>query len=406
MRIEQMRRRERFDEVLVATLGRGLSDWLGHPVEVTPGSGAGQLWYLQPFFSAYCTARAGAAVRRFLRDSMRFTPRRRRLPAQMAAAELLSLGPALRAAGRPAFTVAPSIPADDTLLILPGNQRVRIFDFARATSRVFLKTGFDDRPLAREIAVRGGPAPGPFPPLTAFDTTAGWFEEPILDGVVLPRLPPWRDAPAAARRTLLALTAWARPTRRAANAAPYVQGLVARATAGLAIASDRGWALPPDLPAALAALADCAAGLGRITVAATHGDLQPGNVLVLSRGHDVSILDWEHSRERSFAYDLLTFALEGRTGPGLVDRLAVWVRTGALDAAPYDLGPLAHELLGAPERDVRRALSALHLLEDFTWFVDQSTSNPFVAVPEGLAGRSQDLAALTTRHRGLFGAGV
>ena len=96
MRISQMRRREDFDAILLRTLRAGWSEELGHAVNVTsePVEGA-QPFRVQPLIGAFFTSDLCREGRRFLRDSIRFTPHRHRMPAQWMASELLTSAPAM-----------------------------------------------------------------------------------------------------------------------------------------------------------------------------------------------------------------------------------------------------------------------------------------------------------------------
>ena len=83
MRLSELRAREDLDAILQRTLARDFSERLGQPVTVTAG-GTGQRWLVQPTLSAFYTRGICAAARRHLRDDFRWTPVRRRIPAQFA----------------------------------------------------------------------------------------------------------------------------------------------------------------------------------------------------------------------------------------------------------------------------------------------------------------------------------
>jgi len=383
-----MRRREDFERVLAETLADGWSAELGRPVRLRSGAGAdGQAWRFLPVFSAYVGRGAGPNVRRFLRESFQFTPFAWRAPIQWVVAQLLA-GPAgLRLAGRSGFVVEPELPHEEERLVLPGNRRIRVFDFSSRRTRVFLKRGFPASAIRTEVSVRGGRASGPFQPILAAGET--WFEEEIFDGVPLPRCAPWVDRPALARAALAALDTWLDRTARRADARAHVEGLVERC-----LGRGPGQGLPTSVHDALARavlrLAPVASELGEVSLAVGHGDMQPGNVLAPRTGLDVRLIDWEYSAERWREFDRLTWALRARWGPGLAARLVAFVQGRRL-AGLDDL---------AREESTRRRQAAMFLLEDLGWHVADMCSSPFVGLTEGLQSRLPELDRLVALAEG------
>ena len=213
MRVSEMRDREDFDAVLGATLTAALDAWYpgGGAHRVTVGArGAGQPWRFQPLLSAFTIGDGAAspAARRYLADSFRHTPVARRRLAQRVVGAALGTRLGLRAASRVALWIDPPLPGGRDLVIVPGNQRVRLFDFAAGRTRVALKEGFDPASMQTELAVRTGDVAGPFLPVLAHGEDPLWLEEPILDAWALPRCPPHVDKAQARREALDQLASW------------------------------------------------------------------------------------------------------------------------------------------------------------------------------------------------------
>ena len=90
MRVAEMKAREDFDAVLTATLSKGWSRQLDAPMIVSSTDDSeGLAFRYHRFLGAYYTKHLGVRGRRFLRDSIRFTPNRRRLLAQWLATDLM-----------------------------------------------------------------------------------------------------------------------------------------------------------------------------------------------------------------------------------------------------------------------------------------------------------------------------
>ena len=215
----------------------------------------------------------------------------------------------------------PGHPRAHERLVLPGNQRLRAFDFGRGTTRVHLKQGFDAASIRTEVAVRGGGRQGPFPQITRSDPEGTWFEEPIVQGFVLSRCPPWKPRARYEAEGLRLLEEWLTASEKTADVAPYVASVHAR----FAELCDAFAERYPDEPRALGrageVLAARANTLDKLTLAHSHGDFQPGNLLVEQRTDRVFLTDWEYSARRSRRFDHLVHELRLRSAVGLATRV-------------------------------------------------------------------------------------
>ena len=379
MRVDEMQQREDFLPILIRTLERGFSMRLGTSVEVQSEPAPGrQTWLLQPFLSACYVPEADERVRRFLRDSIAFTSVRRRAPLQYAGGVVLTTSAGLRLAGRPCFAVAPSLAGAAHTLIVPGNLRVRIFDFEAGRCLVLLKDGFPNQSMRREVEARVEAGPSSLPILRSADDWT-WFEEPIFDGYSLARCPPWLRRAALEERAFELLRAWASPSLRPQTVSSWteeklegLEGLRRELPPSRSGSSER-------LVRFATALARLTSPLEEITVGRTHGDFQAGNVLVSRDGGRVAVIDWEHAGERMCDYDPLVYGLGARRGPSII---VEQVRR-FLGGEPWRR--LGHEALWDVRR--RRALLAAFLLEDLLWFTQADLGGPFTRESAGLRMR-------------------
>ena len=372
MRISQLQRREPFEAILKLTLERGWSEQFGSSVRVTtPGS----TWRVQPLLSAYFTAGVNREARNFLRDSFRYSPVGSRMVAQWLLGTVLTSKPGLKLSANSAFDVSPQLPNSEAIVIVPGNQRVRVFDFSQGLCRVFLKQGFSSVSMESEIRIRGGGNRGPFPRITAAGEGGAWFEEALLDAYPLPRCPPGIDRSQCERVAVSLLQAWLNGSKRSVDASIYIANVLAQARHDLADICERfgeSWA---GLGSVLDALAELGAAR-TLELSQSHGDFQAGNIMVGRTDGRVTLIDWEHSAERSHTYDLLVFGLKSRASWGLAGRVKSALRKGVLG-------------LRLDGRSM-----ALFLLEDLAWFLHESLSGPFVVPSEGLTEYRRQLEAL------------
>ena len=240
--------------------------------------------------------------------------------------------------------VDPAIPGASDRLVLPGNQRVRLFDLQRAVSRVVLKPGFSTTGMQAEVTVRGPGQSGPFPTMLAVAPDLGWFEEPRIDALPLSRQPAWHRIDSFERLALERLDRWAGPHAREVATADRLDALETR------LAPFEPFALTPEHRRLVGSR------LPAVRLSPTHGDAQAGNVLLTRDGEPLWI-DWEFFDERVALYDRLVWGLRLRWPAGLPERVAAWV-----DGTD---GPIT---AGLPRsRTWRSTIAVLVLLEDRLW---------------------------------------
>ena len=391
MRVSELRAREPFDEVLRSSLARGWSELLGTQVQVSAHQ-VGQAWFLSWPFGMYHLREPSSRVRRFLADGFRYTPRRWRLPAQFLLGTLMSTKMGVRHGARFAFGVTPPVAGAEDMLVMPGNQRIRVFDFRRARVRVLLKDNFGPKGMRRELAFRTEHQADFLMPALDRADDGTWFEEAILDGyVALPRSAPWVDQVQVAEMALVGWEAWTRGqgTERlsgsecATTLARHVQDAIGvlddkRLDAGAVISS--------ALIDSLVARCD---GLDEVDVVLSHGDFQPGNVMVAKRDSTkVVIIDWENVARRFSWYDRMVLGFASRYGGDLAGKMQGFVDGQAgsphLNTFPSDRQP-------------RAGLVTLFCLEELRWHVDRAAEGRFVALPPALVA----LAGQVRRYLGM-----
>jgi len=370
MRLNEIAAREDLWGVLAKTLEHGWSEQFGHAIRVRrEPTEAGQVWVAQALLSALAE-RPSRGARRFLADGFRFTPSGTRWPAQWLLGTLLASRTGLSLTCKPVLWVAPPIPYAENLIIVPGNRRVRVFDLGRGQCRVFLKDGFCPEPMRREVAVRGSGRDGPFIPIGARDEGLRWFEERIVTGYALPRAPPWWPRSRLEEEALTLMDSWVMATSTPTSAGIRAEALQRRISAGCAaLASRVDRVLLDGMARATSDLVPVAAHMGGTAIVQSHGDFQPGNVLVEETTRRVFLSDWEYAGPRFRWYDVLTWGLRSRSSPGLADRLAGFMATGRLLG-----GARGHLAAEASDAGWRRAAMALFLLEEFGWILDDLES--------------------------------
>lgn len=405
MRISEIRAREDIDAILHRTLSSMWSQMLGATVRVDATSRPGQHWVEHPVLSVFLVHGAARDARRWAADAFRFTPRAVRAPAQWLLGTATATALGVRAVSRPGFTVAPDVPDARRLVLVPGNRRLRLIDLAAGRTFSVLKDGFSTDALRREAALRN--SAGPWVPVLRLHESpqVSWLEEPLIDGWALPRCPPGVDRRRAERLAIEQLRDWLTATTEPTHSGNHAESLAEHIRRDLMVLDARhGSALAARLAPTIAALVERAARLGTTTTAISHGDLQPGNVMV-RRGagrrptaEDVVLIDWEYAARRFSAYDGLCLGLAARARAKLADRVVHFVEEGTRALAEPARALLSDE---PRERSWRSAASALFLLEDLAWLTADAAVQPFKGISEPLLTLTRELTRFGAQLTGL-----
>lgn len=375
MRVSELEAREDHANIMVVTLTGAIEQHFGVPVSVSeePTLGA-QPWYLQRLLSVYFSGPLNRRVRRFLADSFRYTDVPWRAAAQWMFGTVLASKAGLALSAPPTFWVSPPVPAED-FLVIPGNRRIRLLDFGSKTATAWLKAGYASKDLRNEIQVRRLGVAGPFPTVFDVDVDGRWFKERLIDGRPLARYSSKATRRKKEVEALSALHEWLDAFRtETISADSYVRSLHDRVRRKVFDLTVRYGGAPIITLDELAELREGAAKVGKLRLSRTHGDFQPGNILIEKSTENVFIIDWEYSSTRSFYYDYMVYGLMARSSAGLAERLSHFISSATLPGLPVGLAT-------TPNLRPTKALAALFCLEDLDRVLDESLSGPFKRVP-------------------------
>lgn len=396
MKIQQLLQREPFGDILEKTLSRFLSGRFGRVYNVRwrrlqafeslrhPRAANPETWYCNPFLNAIFSARADRSVLDLVRESYIRTPFYfRRYPQQLyvTLATQRATAPLL---ATHVLDINPRLDGQENMLILGGNNRIRLLDLKMRRTWDILKYGFDSACMLSELAVHRRPGAWPFPALRAAAEDGTWYESDYISAISLNRLNRKQDRTPLIASALKTLGQWLDQRRTTSTTMIYAGRLVeelghlSRKGTLFDIADQemiRQW-----LAAALEILS--AAGHEELPVelAWGHGDFQDGNILVDAESR-IWIVDWEHARQRQLAYDYLVFSLRSRFPDGLSGRIQA-----ALHSDEFILQslPVVHPHLRSLLMDTKRrkATLVLFLLEDLLWNL-QENMNPLFRCQSG-----------------------
>lgn len=256
----------------------------------------------------------------------------------------------------------------ENLMILPGNMKLKVFDFQEGTVRNILKSGFEEVSLQVEKDIRIGSNKAYILPLRMEQDNV--YCEKLIQGRSYDRLEP-KLADSLRGRIEDILLDIQHGRRKTVECADYLtqQMQVIRQLLSQLHAEQ-------TLKHQVLSFAEqlCAYGKGEVILSDSHGDFQNGNIFVSDDGK-VYILDWETCAIRSIGYDLLTFFYKFRYRADYLMRI---------DGFLNDEGWAARaQQYGLPLVDKRVVLST-YFIEDIIWLLQETLSTPEKRCSDGI----------------------
>ncbi len=298
------------------------------------------------------------------------------------------------------MTISPSVTNAERLLISGGNHKLRIFEQAAEKVYGVLKSGssscfFEQEVLMRRQAAHCGV---PVPPLLELAEDQTWFSEPLLNATPANRVKNRQLAHEATTHILSALRDMSEKTGREEYLTTYAEGLIEQART----LTPNGPLSDKQQQEVLRIIEGLAAEIHtphpyvgkQLVLAITHGDLQPGNILLDPHGESW-LIDWEYAARRQAGYDLLAGKLRPRFPDGLADRLAlVWQPGPTLETCGETKWP------NVPWSDLpaRRLHLLLFLLEELIVQLQENANPLFFQPGRGLLLLMSEIVCFLAGH--------
>jgi aminoglycoside phosphotransferase len=291
--------------------------------------------------------------------------------------------------------LTPALPQAELKLIVPGNHNIRLLDFGEKTVYAVRKSGFPVTFMEREIEVRrqAEELGLPVPRLKTVAVDGVWLSEEYVRGTPVNRLQDPVQARTAFAEAHQALKVLHRHTWREVNTNQYVDLLSTEAhthiEANALISSGSKRLFYQTLDSLVAMIRALLPACGNcLPTVVTHGDFQPGNILV--EADRLWLIDWEYSGRRQAAYDLLTFRLESRFTRGLSGRLQKLIAQGIPDDGLWpDFSGYAN---GWQDFRSRLLYGSLFLLEELALRLEENNNPIFVQLDKGLNILQQEIS--------------
>ena len=386
MKISELKNREDIYYVLSETLKSYYSHRYSKEIRVSLRENAHQCWHVCEALNSLHCSNLGSLPRRFLSNEFRHTPIWYRKIPQYFLGKLITTSLLLGFVSKKALWVDPPLPDAQDSLIIPGNKRIRLFNFSRGKVKAIAKVGYDDSSIKKEISLRFRDDDGPFLPISDADNNGRWFEEPIVSGFSLPRCPPFSGKEKFEKEAVSILFLWQEKSLTSHIPSLYIEKLAG----SIKIKGETAKSLIPSFPIELLNttiqnLKRKAMTCDTVELVFSHGDFQPGNVLVDKTNNKTWIIDWEYSSIRSRYYDFFVWYLFSRYPSGLKKRFVNFYKYGAKNSC----GPLDRLQC---DRYKRESAFAIFLLEELEWHLNEDI-DPANSI-HGKIGTEQFLIAL------------
>jgi hypothetical protein len=415
MKISLLLRREPFAKILEETLSSFLSEHYGAHYTVkwvnknqrknTPSIGTGQWWLCNPLINSIYAEGAkdvpfNAVMHEYTTNPIK--PWRSILQRfYIYLATKTKLGSVLA----PYFLlISPEINNSSSILIIGGNNKIRVIDSASNTVFVILKKGFDKKYLEREIQIRQEYDNLPVPPIKQTGKTDWYSERMICDGCSPDRMN--KDIGdqiliETARKLHQLLIA----TMLEEELGIYINKMVANIKDKLKkiaqISADQKRNILQSTQTLVNELEKNADfKTDKIYTALTHGDFQAGNILY--DAETAWILDWEFSRRRQIGNDIFVLILVPRNPIGFGQRFfkLLYNNPEGIDKQLLACWPF----LDWKDSDARKISLIVYLLEEIDFLLEENENPLFYGETLGLSPFMNELEhvlRLLTANRNL-----
>ncbi|MCA9977645.1 MAG: phosphotransferase [Anaerolineales bacterium] len=396
MRISLLLEREPFPSILEETLSRFWSHHFGQGITVRWQNGRslnhtqGQTWLVNAYLNAIFVPDAQPTVFDPIRREFSRSPVWWKRPLQAVYVQTALSRPTAQWLAQAYLSVSPSVPQAQAQLVIAGNHKIRWLDRHEGKVYGIRKTGFHDQFMRQEIEARQqATACGVSVPalLSADEESYSWFCEQLVSGTPINRLTDQQQANAAVQQVYTALTNLYAQTETQMSIGEYAAMLQRRI---LALVDSHHLLTEGEKTIVRQQVAQLGERLDAVTapvtLALTHGDFQPANILLNEAG--VWLIDWEYAAQRQIGYDALVYHCAARFPAGLAQRVQRFVTAG-----------LSRSLPGTvlwPTEAARQHSATLFMLEETLFQLTQINQPIFITAGAGWIGWKQVMTQWTT----------
>jgi thiamine kinase-like enzyme len=390
MKISYLIDREPFDKIFEETFSLFLDNFIDHSHTVkwhpkshyNKKSSLTQLWYCNPLINSIFVKGANPSVFNSISGEYANNP----LKPWRSLIQRLYLGLAKFKFTAPllskyAIYITPPIEDAKNKLIIGGNTKIRLIDFANRKVYVILKNGFDKKYLDKEIYVRTNFPNLPIPKIHTYGNNGLWYSEEYISGKSPDRVS-GNKGHDALLKAIQYLHKMLNETKKREALTEYVACLQDRIYKNIDQISRIDTSVKDkisDLVSTIVTHLD-KSSYHDICTAYCHGDFQQGNVLC--DGDKIWILDWEYSGKKQIGYDLFVLLLKSRVSKGFSNRFINWMKNNAVDEYKELINCWPEIKLNMEA--IKEIYLLLFLLEELDFHLSENDNNLFWGISIGL----------------------
>jgi hypothetical protein len=278
------------------------------------------------------------------------------------------------------ISVEPKIKDENSLLIFPGNKKIKIFNFKENYVDSIVKESFIDYCFNKELDFRLNN--------TKYDFVLGvdrysnrWYREKIIDGVSLPRISDKNKHKLFKVNVNKLLDLLQEDTKTEIKIGEHVNTLVSKIKKESRKLEDKSkkFNFERNLEKFVMYLVNMIANKKDIILLSlSHGDMQEGNVIIRRADEKIFIIDWETWGERTIWYDKLMFNYNLRNIYKFINNFKKYI---------FDY----KNIICKDKNDIfttnlnrRKVIAIIFILEDLLWQIEESNDFPYGIVSNNL----------------------
>jgi hypothetical protein len=278
------------------------------------------------------------------------------------------------------ISIEPKIKDENSLLIFPGNKKIKIFNFKENYVDNIVKEFFIDYCFNKELDFRLNN--------TKYDFVLGvdrysnrWYREKIIDGVSLPRISDKNKHKLFKVNVNKLLDLLQEDTKTEIKIGEHVNTLVSKIKKESRKLEDKSkkFNFERNLEKFVMYLVNMIANKKDIILLSlSHGDMQEGNVIIRRADEKIFIIDWETWGERTIWYDKLMFNYNLRNIYKFINNFKKYI---------FDY----KNIICKDKNDIfttnlnrRKVIAIIFILEDLLWQIEESNDFPYGIVSNNL----------------------
>jgi len=318
MKVSLLIKREPFDKIFEETLASFLNDHFNIVYKIKWHKGGGntynknsQIWYCNPVINSIFVKGANYKIFGSIIGEYYYNPFKPWRNLFQKGFFNLSISKYFASYLTNNFIeISPAINNAKNILIIGGNNKIRLIDYNNKLVYVILKAGFDSKYLKREIFIKDKYKYMPTPQYQSFHHHHTWYSEEYICGIGIDRIKEKK------RRTVLKeviyfMNRMIKESIIELSLSEYCNKLNSRIDKNLKKISLLSLETKNEILSVIKQLNSLFVDYNKkIYLCQSHGDFQEGNIIY--DGKKVWIIDWEYTRTRQISYDLLVLLLKPR----------------------------------------------------------------------------------------------